>query len=224
MDPDNSRNRKHHSKSNKVRRLRTDQKDNYPNGFVEEWSSSSDRSVPTPNDRSEWGYKVKSLKDKDILQPLVTDIKPPQQKKPVASNLVSIILSTQTNLLLNKENTYDIRFSTGILEGTGITISENGNAITFENEGSYRFEICGEAALFSDVDVKLIYSSAEFTEDVKPFSEISIPKEEGKLVLRGIPTILPLQKCQTIIPKLVPTPDESIVLLSGTRLLIHKVA
>jgi len=220
MDPDNPRIRKRDSILYRMQRPRNRKLKHYPNGFLEDWS----KDPSNKHDRSEWGYKVKSSKDNDIIQPLVTQLNPPQSKRSESSELVSIILSTQNNLLLNKDNKYDINFSTGIIEGSGIKISEAGNSITFENEGSYRFEICGEAALFSDVDVKLIYFSESFTEDIKPFSEINIPKVEGKLILRGIPTILPLQKCQTIIPRLVPTPDESILLLSGTRLLIHKVA
>lgn len=137
---------------------------------------------------------------------------------------VSIIVSTQDNLLLNKDNNYEVRFNTGMVEGEGICINEAGNIITFYNDGSYRLELCGEAVLFSDVDVKLVYQSSEFSEDVKSFSETSIPKDETKLKLRGIPTILPIKKNQSIITKLVPNPDESIILNTGTRLLIYRVA
>lgn len=139
-------------------------------------------------------------------------------------NPVSIILSTQNNILLTKENSYDVRFSTGMIEGSGLSINQAGNLITFQDEGSYRFEISGEATPFSDVDVKLIYYSPGFSEDIRAFSEIIIPKDEGKLQLRGIPTILPIQKGQTIIPRLIPNPDESIVLMANTKLLIHRVA
>jgi hypothetical protein len=137
---------------------------------------------------------------------------------------VSIILRTGDNMILNKTNSHNISFTNGILEGSGISINEGGNIITFQTEGSYRFEICGEASLYSDVDVKLIYFSENFPEDIKSFSETKIPRNEGKLYLRGIPTILPLQKNQTIVVKLITTPEESIVLLAGTRLLIHRVA
>lgn len=148
----------------------------------------------------------------------------PSEPKGDVFHAVSIILSTHDNLVLNKENGYEIKFSTGMLEGTGISINETGNTITFNEDGSYRFEICGDAALFSDVNVNLVYDSDKFPPDIKEFSFVKIPKDEGKLQLRGIPTILPLQKNQTIIPKLVPTPDESIVLIGGTRLLVHRVA
>lgn len=187
---------------NHSKRMELEKKEAYPNGFLEEWSTSNSR-------------KHKEPKSKDHKQ-----IKTSKEE----SNMVSIILSIQNNLLLNKENSYTIRFNTGILEGNGISINEQGNTISFDKEGSYRFEISGEGSLFSDVSVKLSYSSPQFTPDIIPFSEISVPKEETKLILRGIPTILPIQKGQKITPQLKPTPDESIVLLSGTRLLIHKVA
>jgi hypothetical protein len=137
---------------------------------------------------------------------------------------VSMILSIQQNQMLTKNNFYDISFNTGMLEGEGITINEMGNIITFKDDGSYRFEISGEAILFSDVDVNLVFFSEKFTDDIKSFSETKIPRDERKLQLRGIPTILPLQKDQNIIVRLIPVPDESIILSEGTRLLIHRVA
>jgi hypothetical protein len=142
----------------------------------------------------------------------------------VGFNAVSVILSVQNNMLLSRDNGYNIAFSTGILEGTGIGINEGGDVITFQDAGSYRFEICGEAALFSDIDAILVYDSEGFSEDVRVFSETRIPRNEGKLQLRGIPTILPLLSGQRIVTRLIPTPDESIMLLGGTRLLIHRVA
>lgn len=261
------------SKSNRDYRLRADKRDNYPNGYVEEWSLPSQSSeikshnqdktlsrllessflfidsgssiLHTPDSseyhprRIEHSYdrQLKSPADRNALPPLVSDRKyrteqtmleksntHSQHLKSLNYHPVSLILSTQDNLVLNKENGYEIRFSTGMLEGSGISINETGNIITFEEEGSYRFEICGDASLFSDVDVDLLFDSDKFSLDIKPFSSIKIPKDEGKLQLRGIPTILPLQKGQTIVPRLFPTPDESIVLFGGTRLLIHRVA
>lgn len=333
MDPDtpcsHKRTFKSSVKSNKDYRLRSDKRENYPNGYVEEWSLLSDSTdyennkhgskyevnetfqlddEYPPNPRKSYGfssqtnhiaksnlnkpqhkrhhnirkdhlatysddlktpessladYKSSLIKMNTIpvkpshyspqinSQPLITDKKLSQSKsdrqtpqkgtitsqkeiisekgnvseaKSLSFHPVSIILSTQDNIVLNKENGYEIRFSTGMLEGKGISINETGNAITFQDDGSYRFEICGEAALFSDVDVSLTYDSDKFLPDIQQFSTVKIPKDEGKLQLRGIPTILPLQKNQIIIPKLIPTPDESIVLIGGTRLLIHRVA
>lgn len=178
-------------------------------------------------DSSEESHKDPSKdQSKDSSKNLSKD-SPEESPKSVNSSgfiPVSIILSTQNNLLLNNDNGYEISFSTGVVEGGGVSINETGNIITFKEDGSYRFEISGEAVLFSDVDVNLIYYSDKFSSDIEPFSVTKVPKDEGKLLLRGIPTILPLQKNQTIVTKLIPSPDESIVLMGGTRLLIHNVA
>lgn len=233
MDPDNSqhRNQKHQSKMNKEYRLRSDRKDSFPNGYTEDWSAkplySSNKEIKkSAKPRNKLREDNKSILSKKMPSESISiEVKPILTKKEQpGSKMVSLILSTNDSILLNSQNSYDIRFSTGIIEGSGILINETGNIITFENEGSYHFEICGEASLFSDVDVKLVYSSDDFAPDIVPFSEINIPKDEGKLILRGIPTILPLHKGQKIIPRLIPNPDESIVLFAGTRLLIHKVA
>ena len=185
---------------------------NYPNGYLEDWSSPIIHS--TNNNNSDWGQTVGDDFSNDFIdKPSIYKFKP-----------ISFILSTNDNLLLNKDTSYSVRFSTGILEGEGVCINETGDMLTFQDNGSYRFEICGEAVLFSDVDVKLVYFNESFTEDIRSFSEINIPKNEGKLYLRGIPTILPLQRNQSITIKLIPEPDESIILLGGTRLLIHRVA
>jgi hypothetical protein len=111
-----------------------------------------------------------------------------------------------------------------MLEGSGISINPSGSIITFHLDGSYRFEICGEATPFSDVPVKLIYHNETFTDDIKIFSQTDIPAENGKLHMRGLATILPIQKDQTVEIKLVPTPDETILVLAQTRLLVYRVA
>lgn len=136
----------------------------------------------------------------------------------------SLIISTTNRLLLNDDNNYTITFNNGMLDGDCITINEMGDIITFNEEGSYLFYISGEALAFSDVNVKLIYYSDKFTQDISSFTNLSIPKENNKLYLRGIPTILPLSKNQTLRIKLVPNPSESIILFEDTRLLIYRVA
>jgi len=186
----------------------------FPNGYIEDWSLTSPSTIKK---------KHNSIRKLDCNRKNFNNTKS-SEKSNKGFIPVSIILSINNNQLLNKDNSYNIRFNTGMLEGSGITISETGNIITFQDEGSYRFEISGEASLFSDVDVKLVYFNNKFPDDIKPFSETIIPKNEGNLQLRGIPTILPLQKGQTIMAKLIPTPDESIILLAGTRLIIHRVA
>jgi len=281
--------------SNYDYRLRSDRKDNFPNGYLEDWSSNSssdpsesfrdhpkndkpthkispkDKVVETANpsrlshqthinksipskhhkllpytslkdqntsaisldvsDHSTFSLELSEseltdlIKSSDMSMPLHQYQKPaPISPTSVKYSPVSIILSTQSNILLNKDTSHNIRFSTGMVEGSGISINDNGDEITFQDDGSYRFEICGEATPFSDVDVKLIFYSPSFSDEVLPFSEITVPKDEGKLLLRGLATILPIQKGQKISPRLIPVPDESIVLMSNTRLLIHRVA
>lgn len=227
------------NRSTKQYRRLTDKKENFPNGYVEDCSiksNPSELSVQFGYDNSILEFNVS---DHNNSKSSIRGIKPDaslsssrinsstienQKKIPLQFTPVSIILSTQTNILLTKETFYDIHFSTGMLEGSGLCINETGNQISFQEEGSYRFEICGEATPYSDIDVKLIFYSEGFTDDIRFFSEIHIPKDEGKLQLRGLATILPIQKNQTITPRLIPTPDESIILMANTRLLIHRVA
>ena len=215
--------------SNYDHRIRSDRKDNYPNGYLEDWSSnlsdislSSKHISPPPINNSNLPYT--SLNNSSILSDISINLEKSNPIQPFTYKPVSIILSTQSNILLNKDNNYTIRFSTGMIEGSGISINTDGNEITFHDEGSYRFEICGDGAPFSDVDIKLVFYSDIFTSEVKPFSEISVPKDDGKLQLRGLATILPIQKNQKISPRLIAFPDESIVLIDNTRLLIHRVA
>src|SRR3989304_5349557 len=182
MDPA-KRSHKSSSRSNKEHRLHINNKEKIPYGYVEDCCTKIIPSdVPVPNN---------SPSVRTLFHP------------------VSIIVSTQNNILLSKDNAYTLRFSTGMLEGSGISINESGDQITFEDEGSYRFEICGDATPYSDVDVKLIFYSDAFSDDIKPFNETMVPKDEGKLKLRGLATILPIQHKQMIITRLVPTPDES---------------
>lgn len=254
-------------KSNKSYRVRHDHRDNFPDGYTEDWSDKSihdksthdinrsthrdnksthdiNKSTHRDNKSSHRDNKSshrsthrdnKSLHDKNKSTHRSThrDDKSTHDKNKSSHKSthrddvfkpVSIILSTSDNMLLNKDNNYCIRFSTGILEGSGISINEKGDEITFLDAGSYKLEICAEATPFSDVDVELIYHSDSFSSDVEPFSHSKIPKDEGKLQIRGIPTMLPVQENLTITVRLVPDPHESIIVISGARLLIHKVA
>ena len=157
------------------------------------------------------------------LESWVKDTVPKKRSKKFVP--VSGILSIQNNYLLSKDNGYKIKFNTGMLEGKGISIDETGIIITFSNEGSYRFELCGNGVVFSsDVEVKLIYESESFTDDIKMFTETDILKNENKLLIQGISTILPIRENQSITIKLQAIPDEKIILNAGTRLLIYRVA
>jgi hypothetical protein len=208
--------------ANKERRLRTDKRDNYPNGYLESWDTPIS-SKPISSHSKPVGTPARPPTPTPSPASIPPEIPHPEEKGS-NFNAVSIIVSVQNNLLLNKENNYQVRFSTGVLEGSGISINEAGSVITFDEEGSYRFELCGEATLFSDVDVTLVYDSDKFSPEIIAFSRTKVPKLETTLQLRGIPTILPIQKGQTIVTRLLPTPDESIMLIAGARLLIHRVA
>jgi len=139
-------------------------------------------------------------------------------------NPVSLALSLQNNILLTADGSYNIQFSTGMLEGSGISINESGDSIKFYEDGSYQFTICGDATPFSDVSAKLVYHHPSFNDDIKIFSQTDIPQENGKLQLRGLITTLPLRKNQEIQVKIIPTPNESIIVMAGTRLLVHRIA
>lgn len=151
-------------------------------------------------------------------------LKSRKRNKEISFKPVSVILSTSSNFVLNKDNNYIIRFSTGIVEGSGVSVSNDGSEILFENTGSYRFEICGDATPFSDVSVCLSFHCECFTDEVKHFSQIDVPNINNKLLLRGLATILPIKRNNTISTKLIANPDDSILLMAKTRLLIHRVA
>jgi hypothetical protein len=192
----------------KLCRERIEKLEHMPDGYVEDCSALEDNSL-----RSDHKSKHSNKGSKEAKQLPTSSFVP-----------VSFILTTNVNIKLEKASSYDIHFSTGMIEGSGISINAAGNVISFEQDGSYRFEICGEAVCFSDVDARLVYFNSGFTKDMVPFSETNIPKDNGKLLLRGISTILPISKGQQVIPRIIPTPDESMVVLSGIRLLIHRVA
>lgn len=199
----------HHDKHHKSR-------NKYPNAYLEDWSDSIVTAFPTSvNDRKESSAPVKASEETS---------KRSSKKPSLINEMVSIILSTSNNQKLSRDKSYNIRFNNGMVEGSGVSIDDIGTNLTFENEGSYRFELCGEAVAYSDVEVKLIFHSDKFTDDIKPFSEIKVPKEDNKLILRGIPTILPINKGQKMTIRLVPANDENILLFAGTRLLLYRVA
>lgn len=240
-------------KSNREYRLKLDKLENYPSGYLETWSNFSTVSDSSETDSSsnnvvskieaKWKTAKTKTKAKTIpkaapkaipkaiphnidrqFKPKVLTKVLNKDRRSVDFSHVSISLLIGNNIMLNKGNNYEIRFSTGVLEGTGVSVNGNGNVITFNNEGSYQFEICGEAVTRSNVEVSLIYHSDKFSPDVKPFSITKLPKTDDKINLRGISTILPIQRNQNIVVRLVANPDESIVLLEGTRLMIHRVA
>lgn len=136
----------------------------------------------------------------------------------------SIILSMENDLRLESSNGYQLSFNTGMVEGSVISVNEAGDNISFLEEGSYRFELYGDGVVFSDVGLALVYESPKFTDEMKPFTQCKLNKNEMKIILNGVPTILPLLKGQSVTVKIVPSVAETLVISAGTRLLIHRVA
>lgn len=145
-----------------------------------------------------------------------------EKKKKNKFHAVSMILAVGSDITLDKNRT--LKFSNGMVEGKGISINSNGDVITFEEEGSYRFEISGEGIVYSDTDVKLIYKSDDFPSEIEMFSEITIPREGSKLILRGISTMLPMKSGQKVVVRIVPEQETNVIIFGRTRLLIHRVA
>lgn len=133
----------------------------------------------------------------------------------------SIILTTLVNSELTAETSYQIKFNTGIVEGYGLSVNDSGDQLTFMESGSYYFQICGEAIPYTNVGLTLVYQG-NFSDNIKPFSEIAIPREEKTFC--STPTLLPIDTNQTLIVKLVPDAPETILLMAGFRLIIYKVA
>lgn len=181
--------------------------------YLEDWCNSEGYELPSRTSTN--GNKVTNI------------IKPFNDNKTTNTNKatpVSVILSTQGNFVLNKENNYELKFNVGMSEGEGITVNDMGNLLTFFEPGSYKFEISGQAMTESELDADLIYFNKDFAKDVALFSKLPVPRVDTTLNLRGIPTILPLEKGDTISIKLLPTKEESILLSNGTRLLVYRVA
>ena len=160
--------------------------------------------------------------DKSVSKPIEKSIGKVIDKPGVQFG--SLIITNETNVLLNAENEYTIRFTTGMPDGNGIAINEHGDTITFSESGSYRFELYGSAQPFSELDADLVYYSDKFTPEMEAFYKFKIPEVDGKLQFQNMATILPIAADQTVTLKLVPSSEESIMLLSGARLLISRVA
>lgn len=137
---------------------------------------------------------------------------------------VSLILSIDDNVMLDEDNNYVIKFTTGMLNGEGIVIDENGDKIKFEDGGTFVFQMCGNALAFSNVEPKLVYESNNFDDNIKLFTELSVPYQDNNITLQSISTMLYIEPNQYIIVKLIPSPNENILLLKGSRLIIYRVA
>jgi hypothetical protein len=181
-----------------------------PNGYLED-CSPTDSFIPS---------------NPSVLLPVSTIKETEQVKESEPVNVVgtsvqrvSISLTTLDDIILNADNNYTIKFNMGMVEGTGIIINE-GDRIVFETEGSYYFQISGIAIPYTKVNLKLVYH--EFPEDIKIFSEVPLPKDDGAISFSEA-TTLPIDSNQTITVRIIPEQMETITLNAGCRLLIFKV-
>lgn len=131
----------------------------------------------------------------------------------------SMILRVAENIKLEKRR---LVFSSGMVEGTGITVNAAGDTLTFNQDGSYLFELSGEAVASTFETVKVVYETDKFPKDIATFAEVTPYRKGNTLTLRGIPTILPLKEGQKIQVKFVG--GDPVTVLADTRLLIYRVA
>lgn len=189
---------KFHSRSHRKHRLPSI-KGSIPNGYLEDCTLTQ---LPVSQKSQDYEKSKKSQdSDKFIFQP------------------VSIIVTTVDDIILNTDNNYTIKYQTGIVEGKGLSINE-GDHIVFENEGSYYFQISGTVLPYTSVPLKLVFEG--FNDDIKIFSEKSLPKQEGAIDF-CISTTLPINKDHKISVRIVPDQNETLVLSGGCRLLIFRV-
>lgn len=182
---------------------------NYPDGYLEDWSRDSVISKST----------VASKPTESSSQRSDT-----KKKERVIFTPVASILSTTINQILSMTNNYVISFGTGMVEGSGITINDEGDTLIFNNSGSYRFELSAEVVPYSNTRVSVHFDSSEFTKDIEVFSNIDLPEKQGKYKIKNISTLLPINSHQKLRVKIVSPSNESLILLSNARLLIYRVA
>ena len=186
----------------------------YSDGYLEEWLLSPIKSDCKSKNSSD---KTNSNKhpDKDNSKDIT---------KSVTFSPVAAILSTTSNQLLSSNTEYNISFNTGMVEGTGICINNIGDCLTFDNSGSYRFELTAEVIPYADTNLSVVFYSSSFSADIAFFGSIDLPKKEGKYKIKNISTILPINSFQTVNVRIISPSSQSIILLANTRLLIHRVA
>lgn len=175
----------------------------YPDGYLEDWTKKSSKSSVKITDKSVQSTKVV---DTHFFTPSAT------------------ILSTTINQILSASNNYIVSFGTGMVEGSGISINNEGDSLIFHNSGSYRFEFTGEIIPYADTKIMVCFDSDGFTKDMEIFSHIELPEKTGKYELNNISTLLPINMSQNVSVKITSSTNESLVLLTSAKLLIYRVA
>lgn len=179
-----------------------------------------------PHGKSKFKLRWSSIPDGYLedCDKAIASAKAPTKASPPAYAPAAVTLSVLDNVILNEEQGYDIKFTSGMMEGFGLEVQANGRDVLVRVSGSYRFEVCGTASAFSDVDAKLIFFSPSISDDIRPFTETVLSHTDSGYNLRGISTILPLEAEQVLSTRLIPNTSESVIVHSGFRLMIHRVA
>ena len=133
------------------------------------------------------------------------------------------IVSTVSDIELSAENNYEVRFSSGMIDGAPMIIDEDGKTITVTSSGSYKFDFNGQVIPYSDVEVQLkfeVRSEVPLPEGLSRFTTFDIPAGEHV----ALSTIIPLKEKNTISLRLLPSTPEKLRLRENTRLVVYRIA
>lgn len=141
-----------------------------------------------------------------------------------------------------------------MVDGNGIQIDDRGEYLLFEETGSYKFEFNGTTIPYSDVniilqikkhnDVEIVVGSGKDKHDdsLDMFTKFLLENDKGKIQMKNISTILPIDKGEIYYldvtpfnaPRMLMSDNsdedieekslESIILLSGAKLLVYRVS
>lgn len=213
--------RKHHHTKNSARKSYSKRKDS-KNDHSKNCSHCGDHSRYRDKDSSN-----KNLQNKKSSDTLYSNTS--SQVNKIADSKfegVSLILINDVDRILIKDNSYQVMFNSGILEGSGITVNKSGSEFTFHNEGSYMFELIGD--IVEDIpegEIKVVFHSDQFKDDIRPFNETILHrKNEQYITINNSKCILPINNNQTISVKIIPENSQPIGLLKGSKLHIYRVA
>jgi hypothetical protein len=113
-----------------------------------------------------------------------------------------------------------------------LQINPAGNTLTFVHEGSYRFDFYGEIDNPLGVDVELVYHSLNQSKsqstliassDMDLLTRLVLPSMRRNIWVQGLATIIPIHRGQQYKIQLVPRNKETLVLLSGARVIVTRV-
>lgn len=155
-------------------------------------------------------------KTKKPVDPIISPV------EPVYSGFVpgACILSNSADLKLDKSNNYCITFDIGDVSGSHIDVSSTGNSIDISTPGTYYISLIGEATAYTEVSAHLHYN---VTKNTMNFDRVLLKTDANKILLTGTETLLILNSPGSISVCIVPQVDETIILHSGTKLILYRV-